>query len=121
MRRLALAAPFILLAQGDARADMSATAIYDEATLLRGFALAQCLGRVLPSIRADANAAAGGYVQQGSAAFEAYAEIDSLAAEFAKRDYAGKTGSDLSIMKCFDLLNSAELAGIIVRHRAGRR
>jgi hypothetical protein len=117
---LALVALPMTISLDDARADMS-SANHGEATLLRGFALARCLGKAFPSIRADADAAAGGYVERGSSAFEAYEEIETLAAEFVERDYPSKTGSELSIMKCLDLLDSAELTVLIERHSAGRR
>lgn len=113
---LALSGPFQL----PAWAGQYAAPTHDDVALLKGFALARCLGGTLPSIKAEADAAAGGYVEQGSVAFEAYEEIDALAAAFAGRAYASKAGGDLSIMKCFDLLASGELSEIIGRHVSDR-
>lgn len=115
---LAVAASGLMLA-ASAWAGSSETAASGGARELRGFALARCLGAAFQQIRAEADAAAGGYVETGSAPFEAYAEIDALAVGFLERDYPSKSGSDLSIMKCFDLLESDELAAAVARHTAG--
>lgn len=94
---------------------------HDDAALLKGFALARCLGGALPAIKAEADAAAGGYVERGAVAFAAYGEIDEAAAAFTARVYESKAGADLSIMKCFDFIASHELAEIIARHAPDRR
>ena len=78
-------------------------------------------GQALPAIKAEADAAAGGYVERGAVEFGAYEEIDEAAAAFTARIYESRTGTDLSIMKCYDFLASHELAEIVARHAPAER
>lgn len=118
MKRFVLALTLSGLLSVHAGAEPSAPG-HSEATLLQGFALARCLGRTLPAIKAEAEAAAGGYVERGAVAFEAYEEIDEAAAAFTERAYDSRTGADLSVMQCFDFISSEELAPIVSRHARG--
>ncbi len=109
-----LAAALVLLGAGTAHAQREA-ATSDAATLMKHYALADCLQIAFPQIAVPAAAAAGAYVEFGSHSPEAYRKVDAMAAEWLKKDYPSIRGSDLSVMKCVDFAASREV-NVIARH-----
>lgn len=84
----------------------------DDATLLRNFALAHCVGLAFEDkvVRDDAEAVAGAYVQFGNVNdSDAYLHLSKLARAWLERPYASHSGSELKLMKCIDFQQSAEL------------
>jgi type VI secretion system (T6SS) amidase immunity protein Tai4 len=84
---------------------------YSPAQYLKNFALSRCIALGYKSDEAvkDSSAAAGGYLELGSFPMEAYEEADLLAKKFLAREYKGKHGEKLTLMKCIDLFHSEEL------------
>jgi len=92
-------------------------ATYSQKTLLKNWALSVCLARVAQSEadRADANAAAGGYLEFGRQPIEAYTPLRELALRYAQKHYEGSIPSDFNTMKCIDLFHSKELDALSTR------
>lgn len=85
---------------------------YSPVEYLRNFALSRCIvdGYDLPAaVSGDITAAANGYLELGSLPIEAYSEAASAARVFLKKQYVGKYGDSLILMKCIDLYHSKEL------------
>ncbi len=84
---------------------------YSPVQYLKNFALSTCIAQGYKSgeVTKDSSAAAGGYLELGSFPMEAYAEAASLAKKFLAKEYQGKHGEKLTLMKCIDLFNSGEL------------
>ncbi|WP_455818525.1 T6SS amidase immunity protein Tai4 family protein [Pseudomonas cerasi] len=79
---------------------------------LENFALSQCLANGFSdkSVKEDALAAVGAYVELGSYPAEAYEEATDLVHQFLNKKYVSKEGhSELIVMKCIDLSRSNEL------------
>ncbi|MFK8260168.1 T6SS amidase immunity protein Tai4 family protein [Erwinia sp. AnSW2-5] len=79
------------------------------------FALSQCLANGFSdkSVKEDALAAVGAYVERGSYPAEVYEETTDLAHQFIKKKYMSKEGNAaLIVMKCIDLSRSNELVAI---------
>jgi hypothetical protein len=93
------------------------TPTYSQKTLLKNWALSACLARVAQDERtaADANAAAGGYLEFGRQGLEVYEEIGTLVARYASLKYAGSVPSEFNTMKCIDLFHSKELERLVAR------
>lgn len=91
---------------------------YSPAQYLKNFALSRCIAEGYKSeeVVKDSSAAAGGYLELGSSPIEAYREADSLAQKFLAKDYQGKSGEKLTLMKCIDLFHSAELDQLAKRY-----
>jgi len=87
------------------------TQTYSQRDLLKNWAFSACLAAVSKdaATKADANAAAGAYLEFGRQGIEAYNELHKLVETYAARRYAGSTGAEYNTMKCIDLLHSAEL------------
>lgn len=100
-----LAAPQIAAAQDAGRH------AYSPAQYLKNFALSACIaeGYGAEEVKKDGNAAAGGYLELGSLPFAAHEEAAALGKRFLARDYRGKSGEKLTLMKCIDLFHSEEL------------
>lgn len=102
---------FLLCAGVSARTD------YTPAQYLQNYAFSSCLAQAFADSPAgkDASAAAGGYLELGSHAAEAYAAVRQLAAEYAARTYHSKQGSHIALhtMKCIDLFHSPALQTLI--------
>ncbi|MBK4725564.1 T6SS amidase immunity protein Tai4 family protein [Pantoea agglomerans] len=82
---------------------------------LENFALSQCLAQGFSdkSVKEDALAAVGAYVELGSYPAEAYEEATDLVHQFLNKKYVSKEGhSELIVMKCIDLSRSNELMAI---------
>lgn len=105
-------------------ADALARTDYTPAQYLQNYALSSCLAQVFANSPAgqDAAAAAGGYLQLGSHAAEAYTAVRQLAAEYAARTYHSKQGSQIALhtMKCIDLFHSPALQALIGQAEAER-
>jgi hypothetical protein len=84
---------------------------YSPVQYLKNFALSACIaeGYSDGEVKKDANAAAGGYLELGHFAFEAYEEAAALGKTFLAKQYRGKHGEKLTLMKCIDLFHSPEL------------
>ncbi|MFB9262916.1 T6SS amidase immunity protein Tai4 family protein [Bradyrhizobium erythrophlei] len=84
---------------------------YSPAQYLKNFALSTCIANGYKSdeVVKDGLATAGGYLELGSLAFEAYEEATSLGKQFLARDYQSKSGERLTLMRCIDLFHSKEL------------
>jgi len=108
-----LAAP-PLAAQKLAAADAPQRAAYSPAQYLKNFALSACIaaGYRAEEVKQDGAAAAGGYLELGSFPFAAYDAAAALGKTYLARDYAGKSGAQLTLMKCIDLFHSQELDGL---------
>lgn len=88
----------------------------ERATLaLRHYALSSCLRQAFPEIADEADAAKDGYLQNGSHPAEAYQAIQSMAAEWLQRPYASFRDVKLTIMKCIDFAESAEVGSLARR------
>lgn len=82
-----------------------------ESQLLRSYAVAQCIARAYPGTDAasDAKAAAAGYMEFGNVEADAYSAMVELAENARQRQYRGKNGEPLHMMKCIDLAFSSQL------------
>lgn len=91
---------------------------YSAAENLRNFALSVCIsdGYQSEEVVKDSRAAAGGYLELGGFPIEAYEEAASLGKKFLAKDYRGKRGEKLTLMKCIDLIHSKELEQIIRKY-----
>ncbi len=101
-----LAGPLII----DALAD-NLRVEYSPVQYLKNFALSTCIAQGYKSddVMKDSSAAASGYLELGSFPVEAYTEAPSLGKKFLAKEYQGKHGEKLILMKCIDLFNSKEL------------
>jgi type VI secretion system (T6SS) amidase immunity protein Tai4 len=88
---------------------------YDEAGLLRNYALSQCVAHAYTAgeVVEDARAAAGAYLEQGHVEPAAYEATVKIVEKQLKQSYPGKSGKQLQLMKCIDLLHGSELKGIV--------
>ncbi len=88
---------------------------YDEAGLLRNYAMAVCVRDAYAdaAVRKDAQVSAGAYVEFGSVDVEAYRAIGALVEAQLAKTYAGKEVADIQLMKCIDLYNSKALELLI--------
>jgi len=84
---------------------------YSPIQYLKNFALSTCMadGYKSDEVVKDSSAAAGGYLEPGSFPFEAYEEAAALGKKFLAREYQGKSGEKLTLMKCIDFFHSKEL------------
>jgi hypothetical protein len=91
---------------------------YSPIQYLKNFALSTCIadGYKSDDVVKDSNAAAGGYLELGSFPFEAYEEAASLGKKFLAKDYQGKSGEQITLMKCIDLFHSKELDQLAKRY-----
>lgn len=93
---------------------------YTPAQHLVNYALSACLAQGFPRqpIEREALAAAGGYVELGAYDAEAYHEAQQLAQRYLQKSYLGKhADTELTVMKCVDLMYSAELQDIVRRYQ----
>jgi hypothetical protein len=100
-----IAAPRLEAAGAPRRVD------YTAVQYLKNFALSACIteGYRAEEVKQDGSAAAGGYLELGSLPMAAYEKAAALGKAFLARDYRGKHGETLTLMKCIDLFNSKEL------------
>lgn len=101
-----LVAPLIVDAKdADVRIEYSPT------ESLKNFALSTCIaaGYRSDEVVKDSLAAAGGYLEFGRLAFEAYEEAAALGRKFLQKEYQSKSGEKLVLMKCIDFFHSREL------------
>jgi hypothetical protein len=91
---------------------------YSPAQYLKNFALSVCISNGYKSdeVVKDSLAAAGGYLELGSFPFEAYEEADALSKRFLAKEYQGKHGEKLTLMKCIDFLHSEDLRQIVKKY-----
>jgi Type VI secretion system (T6SS), amidase immunity protein len=91
---------------------------YSSLQYLKNFALSTCLadGYKSDEVVKDSLAAAGGYLELGHLAFEAYEEAASLGKKYLAKDYESKSGEKLISMKCIDLFHSKELQQIAEKY-----
>jgi hypothetical protein len=84
---------------------------YSPIQYLKNFALSTCIadGYKSDEVAKDSSAAAGGYLELGRFPFEAYEEAALLGKKFLAKDYQGKSGEQLTLMKCIDFFHSKEL------------
>ena len=112
-RTLKLAVTMVLLGApfaGNAAA-AQARVRYTPVQYLKNFALSVCLAEGFQSdeVKKEANAAAGGYLELGKFPIEAHEQAAAIAKKYLAMDYPGKSGRQLTVMKCIDLLHSSEL------------
>ena len=114
-----VAAIAILLASlpSDAK-DANTRVQYSPIQYLKNFALSTCIadGYKSDDVVKDGNAAAGGYLELGSFPFEAYEQAAALGKTFLAKDYQGKSGEQLTLMKCIDFFHSRELDRLAKRY-----
>jgi hypothetical protein len=116
--KLAAAIAFLLAPLvADAKVDR-ARVEYSPIQYLKNFALSACIadGYKSDEVTKDSRAAAGGYLELGSFPFEAYEEAASLGKTFLAKDYQGKSGEQITLMKCIDLFHSKELDQLAKRY-----
>jgi hypothetical protein len=91
---------------------------YSPAQYLKNFALSVCISNGYKSdeVVKDGLAAAGGYLELGSFPFEAYEEADALSKRFLAKEYQGKHGDKLILMKCIDFFHSEDLEQIVKKY-----
>jgi hypothetical protein len=91
---------------------------YSAAEDLRNFALSVCIsdGYKSEEVVKDSRAAAGGYLELGGFPIEAYEETAALGKKFLTKEYRGKHGEKLTLMKCIDLIHSKDLDLIIRKY-----
>jgi Type VI secretion system (T6SS), amidase immunity protein len=91
---------------------------YSAIQYLKNFALSACIaqGYTADEVVKDSRAAAGGYLELGSFSLEASMEAAALAKTFLAKDYEGKHGDKLTLMKCIDLFHSKELDQLARKH-----
>jgi hypothetical protein len=91
---------------------------YSPAQYLKNFALSVCISNGYKSdeVVKDSLAAAGGYLELGSFPFEAYEEADALSKRFLAKEYQGKHGDKLILMKCIDFFHSEDLEQIVKKY-----
>jgi len=84
---------------------------YSAVQYLKNFALSVCIseGYGAEDVVKDSRAAAGGYLELGQFPIEAYEEAASLSKTFLAKEYLGKHGEKLTLMKCIDFFHSKEL------------
>ncbi len=119
MKRLAHCTPLALCILFAAASDpSSAQSVFTDPprVLFRHYALSACLGEAFPDLRAEADAAAGGFVQYGAGPAEAYAKADALASKFLRKDYPSQSGATMDIMKCIDFSSSPEIEDLVARY-----
>jgi Type VI secretion system (T6SS), amidase immunity protein len=114
-----VAAVALLLAPLPAGAKDAHTRVeYSPIQYLKNFALSTCIadGFTSDDVVKDSTAAAGGYLELGSFPFEAYEAAAALGKTFLAKDYQGKSGEQLTLMKCIDLFHSKELDRLAKRY-----
>jgi Type VI secretion system (T6SS), amidase immunity protein len=91
---------------------------YSPIQYLKNFALSTCIadGYKSDDVVKDSTAAAGGYLELGSFPFEAYEQTAALGKTFLAKDYQGKSGEQLTLMKCIDFFHSKELDRLAKRY-----
>lgn len=96
---------------------------YNDADLLKNYALAKCMGMTHKSLelKRDTDATAQGYLEFGNVDFQAYEEAVSLARTYLGRKYVSKSGDPLKVMKCIDLYHSHELELLVRKYVAAER
>lgn len=82
---------------------------------LRHYALSSCLRQAFPSIADEAAAAMDTFLQNGSHPAEAYQAIQPMAAEWLRRSYPSFRDVNLTIVKCIDFAESAEVGKLARR------
>ena len=82
---------------------------------LRHYALSSCLRQAFPCLADEADAAKDAYLQNGGHPAETYAAIQPMAAEWLRRPHVSFRNADLTIMKCIDLAESAEIGRLTCR------
>ena len=82
---------------------------------LRHYALSSCLRQAFPSIADEASAAMDTFLQNGSHPAEAYQAIQPMAAEWLRRSYPSFRDVNLTIVKCIDFAESAEVGRLARR------
>ena len=88
----------------------------DNATLeLRHYALSSCLRQAFPAIADEAAAAMDTFLQNGSHTAEAYQAIQPMAAEWLRRSYPSFRDVNLTVVKCIDFAESAEIGRLARR------
>jgi hypothetical protein len=114
-----VAAIAVLLASLPADAKDANTRVgYSPIQYLKNFALSTCIadGYKSDDVVKDSTAAAGGYLELGSFPFEAYEQAAALGKTFLAKDYQGKSGEQLTLMKCIDFFHSKELDRLAKRY-----
>ena len=96
----------------------SARVPYSPVQYLKNFALSVCIAEGFQSdeVKKESNAAAGGYLELGRFPFEAHEEAAALAKKYLAKEYRGKSGQKLTLMKCIDLFHSKELDRLVRKY-----
>lgn len=113
--------PVLLLLLGSAACAAQETRArrdYPPAEMFRNYALSSCLADAVQGagVKADAAAAAAGYLELGAGPLEAYTQATELGREFLARSYEGSRDVPYNTMKCIDLLHSPELQALVDRY-----
>jgi hypothetical protein len=95
---------------------------YDEPTLLRNYALSQCVARAYNDVAVveDGKAAAGAYLEAGHVGPDVYGDIVKLVEAKLRENYPGKSGDQRQLMKCIDLYWARDLQRIVAKHARER-
>ena len=95
---------------------MSAAASRD--VLFRNYALAVCVadGYAAQEVKIDASAVANGYLENGGYPLEAYNDAREEGRKFLAKEYPSIANAKLTLMKCIDFSQSAEVARIMRKY-----
>lgn len=87
--------------------------------LFRDYALAVCVadGYTAPEVKTDASAVASGYLENGGYPLEAYNDVRELGRKFLTKDYPSIANAKLTLMKCIDFSQSAEVSRVMRKYR----
>ncbi len=91
---------------------------YSANEYFKNYALSTCIsdGFQETEVRADAAAAARGYLELGDFPLEAHTEAALLGRQYLKKEYKSNSESNLTIMKCIDFYHSIELENIVKKY-----
>lgn len=90
---------------------------------LKSYALAACIGYGFPEaalVQKETRLATQAYFEAGRVGIDAYNDVAALARTFIAKNYLSEQGEKWTIIKCVDLINSKELAGVIRKHTPSR-
>jgi hypothetical protein len=92
---------------------------YSAKDYFKNYALSSCIADGFQSkgTKADAMAAASGYLELGDYPLEAHTEATILGRKFLKKTYKSISGADLTLMKCIDFYHSKELESIATKYQ----
>ncbi len=82
---------------------------------LRDYALTSCIRRAFPAMAEQADAARDFYLQNGPHPAETYMEVQRRLTSWLEKPYPSFTVDDLTLVKCIDFAESAEIGRLATR------